>query len=559
MNIHSFALAEKQSTVLGEGWHMLKADTSSKKQRKHRSSSSVNRTLKTEASLDTLESSSQSRGNDQSVQTSSEGFKILINEENQSAQTSEESFAAQSSAAAFAAPIPALTLTDEIIELARGLRNDPKLIYEYVHDHIDYVPYYGSLKGATLTYFDGSGNDFDQVSLMVALLNASGLDACPTSPVPPLPDCVDIYYGDMLISHDEMANWIGIGDAGPYTFVDVERVVDSGRILIDECDAAEEALLGEPCSKIVRTWVRAFIDDVQYWFDPAFKQHTYTPKIDIATATGYNRTDLITEVTTGPGVDIGKNLDQTGLNTKLVEYTNNLINDIRTNYPNSSVQEILGGKNIIKTQGDLQDFDDAIFTHWPFGALNFHHSIPFCITATLHLESVIGGIDVTKEIPGLNGDRLIVNTAGSDSVLTLEVDHPYEVLDVFTCPVGTLGDQSVNYDVKANSTYAIIYDFGGTNDNLIQKRQKMLDEELDHSLPSDPPEVLYETLHIMGFTWMKEINSLRRILSSLNDSIPIQHHAVGLMAQEDGYYLDVGGIVITDTPKSSSVPINGML
>ncbi len=55
----------------------------------------------------------------------------------------------------------ATTATDEIKELARALRYDPKLIYDYVHNHIDYVPYYGSLKGATLTYLDGSGNDFE--------------------------------------------------------------------------------------------------------------------------------------------------------------------------------------------------------------------------------------------------------------------------------------------------------------------------------------------------------------------------------------------------------------
>ncbi|MBI5056236.1 MAG: choice-of-anchor D domain-containing protein [Nitrospirae bacterium] len=73
--------------------------------------------------------------------------------------------------ASFAAS--ATVISDEIKELARGLQYDPKLIYDYVHNHIDYVPYFGSLKGATLTYLDGSGNDFDQASLMIALLTES--------------------------------------------------------------------------------------------------------------------------------------------------------------------------------------------------------------------------------------------------------------------------------------------------------------------------------------------------------------------------------------------------
>lgn len=53
-------------------------------------------------------------------------------------------------------------LTPELVELARALQHDPKLIFDYMRNHIDYVPYYGSLKGAMLTYLDSSGNDFDQ-------------------------------------------------------------------------------------------------------------------------------------------------------------------------------------------------------------------------------------------------------------------------------------------------------------------------------------------------------------------------------------------------------------
>ncbi len=47
-------------------------------------------------------------------------------------------------------------------------------MYEYVLNNVDYVPYLGSLKGATLTYLDRSGNDYDQASLLIALLQAAG-------------------------------------------------------------------------------------------------------------------------------------------------------------------------------------------------------------------------------------------------------------------------------------------------------------------------------------------------------------------------------------------------
>ncbi len=68
-------------------------------------------------------------------------------------------------------------VSGEIAELARALVHDPLKIYNYVHMFIDYVPYYGSTKGANLTYTDKNGNDFDQESLMIALLRASGYTA----------------------------------------------------------------------------------------------------------------------------------------------------------------------------------------------------------------------------------------------------------------------------------------------------------------------------------------------------------------------------------------------
>src|SRR5882724_4655942 len=59
-----------------------------------------------------------------------------------------------------ATPI-AEAITPEIQSLARGLENDPLRIYNYVHDHIAHVLYFGSKKGAQLALLERSGNDFD--------------------------------------------------------------------------------------------------------------------------------------------------------------------------------------------------------------------------------------------------------------------------------------------------------------------------------------------------------------------------------------------------------------
>jgi hypothetical protein len=52
------------------------------------------------------------------------------------------------------------------------------------------------MKGATLTLLDGSGNDFDQASLLIALLRESGYTA-------------KFVIGQQTISGNDLANWLG--------------------------------------------------------------------------------------------------------------------------------------------------------------------------------------------------------------------------------------------------------------------------------------------------------------------------------------------------------------
>lgn len=88
-------------------------------------------------------------------------------------------------AAAASGLSPALSTLDSntdlgvasIAELARALNNDPNLIYQFVHDNISYYPIYGVHKGAYGALLDGSGTDFDQAMLMVALLRQAGFTA----------------------------------------------------------------------------------------------------------------------------------------------------------------------------------------------------------------------------------------------------------------------------------------------------------------------------------------------------------------------------------------------
>lgn len=65
-------------------------------------------------------------------------------------------------------------ITPDIQALAANLGYDPTRMFNFVHDEIRYVHYFGSKKGAELTLLERSGNDFDQCALLSALLQTSG-------------------------------------------------------------------------------------------------------------------------------------------------------------------------------------------------------------------------------------------------------------------------------------------------------------------------------------------------------------------------------------------------
>jgi len=64
-------------------------------------------------------------------------------------------------------------ISDEIKDLIRDMSAVD--IYEYVRNNIDYEPYYGSKKGATAVFDQGSGNDCDTASLLIGMLRFKGV------------------------------------------------------------------------------------------------------------------------------------------------------------------------------------------------------------------------------------------------------------------------------------------------------------------------------------------------------------------------------------------------
>jgi RHS repeat-associated protein len=279
----------------------------------------------------------------------------------------------------------------EITELARGLQYDPKLIFEYVRNHVDYVPYFGSLKGSVLTYLDGSGNDFDQASLLIDLLYASGYNAQYVYGTMQIP-----YYG--ATDQKDMQHWLGV-DANTAV---IHNVLANGGI------PAVQA--GSFC-QLNRVWVSANINGTTYLFDPAFKAYQETHGINLATAMGYNQATLLAAAGGTMGTDYIQNLNESGLRSLLNNYSGNLFDHIRETYPNAGMEEIIGGRKIIPEYLSALptdvEFTNTVESHW--------NTIPTTYVHTLRIQH--GEIDETLNIPDLAGKRLSVTY---DQPLTTE-------------------------------------------------------------------------------------------------------------------------------------------
>lgn len=428
----------------------------------------------------------------------------------------------------------------EIQELARALRYDPKLIYDYVHNNIDYVPYFGSLKGALLTYLDGSGNDFDQASLMIALLRASGFTT----------QTAQFVYGTMTIPGSNLANWFGVDQIEET----IQAVLADGGIITNNVQS-------DGTANFTRVWVKATIDGVDYLFDPAFKSYTYASKINIGGAMGpsggYNQNTFMAAVTTGnptPIVtsDYVKDLNESGLRNQLTYYATNLINTIKNQYPNDDINQIVGGRRVDQTY--LTSYQTSL----PFSpSVTYTWSdIPNEYTAKIRIQHV--GIDYTINTPDLAGKRVTLTYAGGDHhpelrqegsllasgngttlgskyTLTTSIDHPYPAFN------GTYADQTVTHILESGKTYALSYNFGGISDTLVRKRQKQLDIYRAQGLSDTSEAVLGETLNIMSIVYLKEWVMAGRLSSALSETVHVGHHNIGVMAQEAAYYIDIPG------------------
>jgi hypothetical protein len=301
-----------------------------------------------------------------------------------------------------------------IVAKAAELNHDPVKIYNWVRNTIEFVPTWGSIQGAQLTLETKQGNAFDTASLLVALLRASGIHA-------------RYVLGTVTLPIAKVMNWAG-GFSDPMAALDF---MSSGGIPTTALTEGGKVTR----ARFEHVWVEAWIDylpsrgakhkpgqgDTWIPLDPSFKQYTYTQGLDLQAAVPFDAQAFVDQLKATATINEAEGY-ATGVNGTLVQqtltdYQTRVQNYIAQNYPNATVGDVLGKKEIVKEDDPYLAGTLPYQTAMRGGA---YALLPSSLRHTLSFNVSNNGFDdvpltLTKSLPELAGKKITLSYAPASS------------------------------------------------------------------------------------------------------------------------------------------------
>ena len=242
---------------------------------------------------------------------------------------------------------PEVQFSQVIKDLAAQLKYQPVNFYEWVRNNIEYAPTYGSIQGATMCLQAKLCNDIDTASLLIALFRASNIPA-------------HYAYGTIEVPVEKVMNWVG-GVTDPNT---------SATILATNGIPAKVVISGGTIKavQLEHAWVEAYVpygpysgrlsnlnaDKIWVPLDPSYKQYNYTQGIDIKTAVPFDAqtfaNQILSTATTNTTDGSVTNVNSTLVQQTMQDYQTQVQNYIQQNYPNATVGNVVGKKEIKKQE-----------------------------------------------------------------------------------------------------------------------------------------------------------------------------------------------------------------
>lgn len=298
--------------------------------------------------------------------------------------------------------------TDLLLEIARGLDNDPLRIFNWVKTSVEYVPYNGLVQGAHTTALEMQGNDYDQAVLLASLLKIADATAS-----------VQYNIGYFFYTAPEIEAWLGWTD-GP---TNPNRIVSNFQKLGIGASKADDTYYLIP-----RVVVEYDPGDGKIVLDPAYKTSSTSPRLEVgeiwsgydANAISENFPELGDDDTysTGPGsVDAMQN-----------SLRNAVANYIEQAYLRESQidpRDILGIRKL--SEPGVGSLDDPLVGIW--GAGESIDELPDNLVMKFRIQ--LGGWDITYRVADLAGDVLWLDydsgsTSGQATLHRNEAIEGYE-------------------------------------------------------------------------------------------------------------------------------------
>jgi RHS repeat-associated protein len=453
-------------------------------------------------------------------------------------------------------PVSAQSPPAEIVELARALKYNPDLIYEYVYNNIETLPQYGSAKGPLGALLDGKGTMVDQAELMVVLLQQAGLTA-------------NFQFGLIELTASQLTNWLGIDNA----IGSVQYTLSSGGFSGNLNPPSGPTITSVQISWV---WVSVNIGGTNYVFDPSTKIYNRSAGIGLSgltSALGYNQSAFIGNAESGATITSSSiaGLNRTGVRNNLAAYSGNLVHFIRASNPAASTADIIGGKTIaplaLGTQLRQTSLGNAVA-----GTVVTQPSIPAGLRTRLTLT--LGSNDssniftplasaITFNTSDIYNHRLVVSFNAS-AVPSLLLDGVVQVTAAGAVPSGrqltvrtsiahgystTFADITNNDAVRMspflNFIYLIGTGWGQVGRGTIEKHRKLLQDNIAAN-PGNPgaEPVLGESLAMIGYTWLAELAQQQQVVDQVAGTTTLYHHAIGVVgtkavASSSGPYVDL--------------------
>ncbi|MBX9567463.1 MAG: hypothetical protein K2X77_01150 [Candidatus Obscuribacterales bacterium] len=429
-----------------------------------------------------------------------------------------------------------------ITELARALRHNVDLIYEWVYSNVDFYCMWGLHKGALGALIDRVGGSFEQSALMVSLLRESGYTA-------------NFVKGSIRLTRTEIENLLGTTETD--TQHPSETMLTFGNIPFTPTYDGEDLLEYVDFDHV---WVQVDIDGTDYVFDPTYKTYDYITGIDLAAATEFDEEDLMAAAEDGAteGDVYWEDINAGNIRTLFSTYGSNLLTYIRENAFDASMEQIIGGRKIQPLSSTpLRQTELPYQT--PESSITIWENIPNASRATYQVE--FGGIDETFYTDEIYSKRLTISfNAEMEPELKLEgtvvatgteQDENEFVVATFTIThpfADTSADQTWNQGIYTDpdSLYFLGNTYGPCSQSMVDYHQQILQQNIANGGATTDENVLGESLAVYFFMHNVQGCQIEANIEQIATGAFFRFHFAGLM-QYNSYFqgpaFDLAGVL----------------